>query len=156
MLKIHLFNRLNLAPLFFICLVIKFILSGLFGKIVSLLFPNQLEHSISKLPPYESFAAAIVFAPFFETLIFQLLLFFAGEKLRLSNSHIVIISSILFALSHHTSFAYVVVALLSGLFYNIVYLHIKEKYETVVAFFFIVGIHAIYNFVVWLNILFIK
>ncbi|SJN49696.1 hypothetical protein FM107_19140 [Sphingobacterium sp. JB170] len=52
--------------------------------------------------------------------------------------------------------AYVVLTLLSGLFYNIVYLNIKEKYEVAVAFFFIVGIHAIYNFVVWWNIFFIK
>lgn len=128
----------------------------MFGNVISSLFPNQLEHSISKLPTYEAFAAAFFFAPLFETFIFQFLFFYVGGKLRLNNFQIVIISSILFAISHHTSLAYVVLTLLSGLFYNIVYLNIKEKYEVAVAFFFIVGIHAIYNFVVWWNIFFIK
>ena len=140
----NLFEKLNIIPLFFICLTVKFIISGLFGEIIALLLPNQLEHSMSDVPAYESFAITVLFGPFLETFIFQ---FF----------QIVIVSSILFAISHHMSLAYVVLTFFSGLFYSIVYINIKNKYKkSETAFFFVAGIHAIYNFVVWLNMLFMK
>lgn len=153
----NLFEKLNIIPLFFICLTVKFIISGLFGEIIALLLPNQLEHSMSDLPAYESFAITVLFGPFLETFIFQFLLFYLGGKLRLNIFQIVIVSSILFAISHHMSLAYVVLTFFSGLFYNIVYINIKNKYKkSETAFFFVAGIHAIYNFVVWLNMLFMK
>ena len=140
-----LFKRYGIGPIFFACIIVK---------IISFLFSDPLEHSISTLPAYEAFAAAVLFTPFFETFIFQFLLFYAGEKWKLKNSQIIIISSILFAISHNSSLAYVILALLSGIFYNSVYFKIKEKYGTYIAYFFITGIHAIYNCLVWLNVYF--
>lgn len=152
----HTFYNCNLTLLFLYSLVIKFCLSWLLGNIISSAFPNQLSHSFSNLPAYESFAAVVLFAPIFETFIFQFIIFYLGDKLRLKNSLIIIIASILFAISHHTSLAYIVFALFSGLFYNIIYLNIKKEHKTGIAILFIIGIHAIYNFVVWLNVELIK
>ncbi|MBP3943807.1 CPBP family intramembrane metalloprotease [Sphingobacteriaceae bacterium WQ 2009] len=150
------FDKLDLTALFFVFLAIKFFLSWLFGQIIYSVFPNKLSHPLSEAPAYEFFTAIVLFAPIFETFIFQFLFFYLGEKLKLKSSFIVIISAVLFAISHHTSLAYIVLTLFSGLFYNIIYLKIKNKYKAGIAFLFIVGIHALYNFVVWLNLVFLK
>src|SRR5690606_13862102 len=132
------FDRFSLRFSFLICLGVKILLSGVFATLISSLFPNQLEHPISEMPIYEAFV--VVVAPLFETLIFQVLFFYVGEKLRINNATIIALSSVLFAVSHHISLAYIALTLLSGLFYNIVYLYIKERYKVSTAFLFIVGI----------------
>ena len=152
----YVFDRFSLTSFFLICLGVKILLSGVFATVISSLFPNQLEHPISETSIYEAFVVVVVLAPLFETLIFQFLFFYGGEKLRINNATIIVLSSILFAVSHHISFAYIALTLLSGLFYNIVYLYVKERYKVSTAFLFVVGIHAIYNFVVWCNVELIK
>lgn len=157
--KIHakikqVFHRYNLFTIFLLCFVVKMLLSGIMGNIISTLFPNQLKNLMINMPIYKAFIVGVLFAPFFETFIFQYLAFYLGKKINLNNWLIVLISSFLFGLSHSSSYAYMLVTFFSGLFYILVYVLLKDKYKTHTAYFFIVGLHAAYNLMVFMNIYF--
>lgn len=97
-----------------------------------------------------NFFSVVVLAPLFETFLFQYMVFVLLSKMKIignSSFLIIIISSLLFGISHWYSFAYVVMASFIGVVLMYAYLFYSSKPSK--AFWSVVLIHALHNLIVF-------
>ena len=95
---------------------------------------------------FEEILLAIFFAPIIETLIFQFLIIRVTEKFTPSITIQVLVSAIIFALSHHYSVSYVMKAFFAGLLYASLFCIAREQRKN--AFVVVLISHMIYNSII--------
>jgi len=136
-------KKLFLLALFllFIILIFDFIFSiFLYEDITG--YSNQITHPRI----ITHFIGPVLIAPFFETLIFQVLFFKAGVRLSIPVFYILIVSSVLFSLCHRLNIFDLFFYFLRGvtIFYYY-YLLIKKREK---AFWYSFLLHSCYNFLI--------
>ena len=110
-----------------------------------LLFPDHSSgFQFSSLT--EEFILAVLFAPIFETLIFQALILKKSLKYFNNNKLVaIILSASLFGLSHYYSIPYVIKATLAGVLYGLLYFVLLNKNKQPIIY--IIIVHAMYNLI---------
>lgn len=95
----------------------------------------------------------LVIAPLLETLIFQLGIhsFFGLFKRALSNKSILsVLSGVLFGLTHYYSVTHIIKSSLIGIVFMFFFLETLSITNKKSAFWFIVVIHSLWNFIIWI------
>lgn len=144
----------NKYTLFFTVIIIDLLLSVLASFIIERFFPNSLENigGMDFSSPGEEFFIAVLFAPLFETLLFQALPIYLILKHLKSAVLAIIFSTLLFTLQHNYSWIYMIVVFPSGIIYASYYIYIFKRKGNGFAFLLICSVHAIYNLVAFLMI----
>lgn len=94
------------------------------------------------------FFTVVIFGPFLETFIFQVLpafLLHKMEKLKSRPDIVIFISGCFFALFHTFSTAYFVATLLAGILFMYLYLYFSNRYGKIISFLYVGIIHALNN-----------
>lgn len=135
----------KIIQLFFLVFLIKVINGYTFTYINNRYF--KLENAIfGEISEKELFFIAVILAPIIETLIFQLLLYRIINKIRISNTTIVIIlMAFTFSQAHWYHWLYVVAAFINGLFLNYFYVNIFKKKNELIAVSLTIALHSSYN-----------
>lgn len=135
----------KIIQFFFLLLLFKIFNGYIFNYLNNTVF--HLENAIfEKIPENEMFFLAVVFAPIFETLIFQLFLFRLLNKMRIKNTLIIVIlMSVAFSQAHWYHWLYVVATFINGLFLNYFYLYIHKKKNELIAVLLTIVLHSSYN-----------
>ena len=123
-------------------LITDIIISCIFSYI---LFPDY-SSGLTFASPIEEFFLVVLFAPIFETLIFQS--FIIKKSLQYFNNDkvvAVIISALLFGLTHYYSFPYIIKATIAGALYGLLYFIIKKQNKE--PYIYIALVHATYNLI---------
>ena len=104
-------------------------------------------NSVEDTPKIIIFILVVFFAPFFETLVFNLLPVKLMQYLTRSTFLIIFTSSFAFALIHIYSIAYLLMTYIGGIFLNTLYLVFEKKHGILKAFLLIISLHSIYNLI---------
>lgn len=144
-----LLEKESLTKIFFGLTAIKILVTWILSAVVSFFDETLLFTPIDNKPPFVVFCATVLFAPFFETFIFQYGVFAIGERYKVHTNWLVVISTILFGFSHYYNLAYIFATLISGLFYAYFFAKIKWRGSTFIAYLFISLIHACNNLFGW-------
>jgi hypothetical protein len=153
-------KRLN--KFMFVLPVIWFVLLIVLGSFLLVMpldyfLPPIKQHPIKEDPAIIQILVGVFAAPVYETVIFQVFLFwvlrcipFIKERVYL----IILIASIIFGLSHSDGITYIVVTAIIGVLYNYAYWVYKKKNEkveiTISAFWIVVLIHSLHNAIVFI------
>jgi len=107
---------------------------------------------------FKSFSLVVFIAPFLETLIFQWLIIYQtyescekGNKKELS----IILSSVLFGLSHFYNICYLMSAIGAGILLATSFCHFREKSSWLSAIFYVTIIHSFSNLLIFVMKFFI-
>jgi len=152
---VQLENRCKKVPiglLFLYFTIFKLAFTFLLGTLVAFVDKSAFDNPISTQDPFVVLCKTVLVAPLIETLIFLVLVYELGKRLRLNDGAFLLLSSFLFAISHSYSFLYIIATLTSGLIYGILYLYLRKRYDAFRAVLFVSGIHAINNLIGWLYI----
>lgn len=132
----------------FIFFVITQILLFLIGWITIFVIDN---YQIGETPYFEFstdtelIIIALIIAPFFETLVFNLILnelfFLLMKKILL----IIFITSLLFSLTHIYNWVYLCGAFLAGISFNFYYFQVRQNFNYKLAGFLVWGLHFNHN-----------
>jgi len=93
----------------------------------------------------EIFFLTVIIAPLFETLIFQFLIIELLYFFKVKNNSIIIISTVLFAISHNYNIVYILAIIFPGLMYATYYLYLKINKKN--GFILIFSLHAFSNLI---------
>lgn len=110
--------------------------------------------SYSTMPAIvEAFIKGVIFAPFFETIIFQSFIYWLTNKLikteHTRNLIFLIISSIAFGLSHFYSIYYIIYTTVIGIILACFYIISKKRKESAIKN--VIIIHASFNFILFIG-----
>lgn len=111
---------------------------------------NQNSNSIST--DFKSFYLVVFVAPFVETLIFQWLIIFQTYKSYTrgyKKQFAIVLSAILFGLSHFYSVYYLFAAIIAGVLLAISFCYFREKTSWLGAIFYVTIIHSFSNLLVF-------
>lgn len=147
----YFFNKVSLQKLFCLLLCIKLLITGFLSFVVTAIDDKLLHNPIEESDNYAVFFVSVLFAPFIETLIFQSLIFYLGRKFTLSDSLIILLSTLLFALTHQYNLVYFLVTVFSGFFYAYTFLYLSKRENNFTAFLFVSSIHAVNNLVAFFS-----
>lgn len=134
--------------------IIQFFFLSLLFKILNGYIFNYLNQTVFLLetpffeetPANELFFLVVVFAPIFETLICQLLLYRLLKHLKIKNTLIIVIlMSFVFSQGHWYHWLYVVGTFVNGLFLNYFYIYIYKNKNELIAVLLTIALHASYN-----------
>lgn len=141
----------NFWPAIVSLLVFKIFLSRVFHLLADFFNAKNIS-APNDFTIIETIIAVIIVAPIIETLIFQFLLqellIRILTKIRLKSvfSSTLVISSLLFSLTHFGSFLHIIISLPSGLIYGGVYMLAKTKFQSMfLAIITTSIIHMLYN-----------
>lgn len=142
----------HLFLLFFISFILYKIISAV---IVNAFAEDSFEHLSadninSPFDLFVKFFSIVVIAPFFETVIFQVLPIETMIKFKTKPLLAVLLSSVIFALAHSYNIVYIITVFPLGFVYCYYYylLRYKDKY---LAFLSVVGLHAASNLFAYVN-----
>lgn len=142
----------HLFLLFFISFILYKIISAV---IVNAFAEDSFEHLSadninSPFDLFVKFFSIVVIAPFFETVIFQVLPIETMIKFKAKPLLAVLLSSVIFALAHSYNIVYIITVFPLGFVYCYYYylLRYKDKY---LAFLSVVGLHAASNLFAYVN-----
>lgn len=135
----------KIIQLFFLSLLLQILNGYTFNYLNQTVF--RLENSIFEtIPVNEMFFLSVIFAPIFETLICQLLLYRLLKHLKIKNTLImVILMSFAFSQGHWYHWLYVVATFVNGLFLNYFYIYIYKNKNELIAVLLTIALHASYN-----------
>ncbi len=91
----------------------------------------------------DEFWTVVVFGPLVETFLFQHLVFLVLDYFKLPKKWIILISALLFAVTHDYSIIYIIHAFVGGLLFAYIYFICQIKYRS--AFWVVFLLHALYN-----------
>lgn len=135
----------------------KFILHSLFwglclsivlGMISGMINEESLRIDfLEKKGLLEIFLLTVIAGPLIETLIFQYVVIETGLKIidKQKNFILILVSALVFGISHFYSFLYVSLAFILGIYFGCIYVLSKEK-EGINAFILVTIVHANINF----------
>lgn len=130
----------------FFIFLINVAMSFFYNLILDFFKINYKSNPIPFSNIYEEFFLVVIFAPLFETIIFQ---FFPSYYLRNFNTKIIVISSsLLFGISHWYSVTNFIHGLLAGFILIIGYLSAKQRKLNPIVTIFLA--HSIYNLFVFI------
>ncbi|MDF9661502.1 MULTISPECIES: CPBP family glutamic-type intramembrane protease [Bacillus] len=140
--------------------VIWFVLLILLGTFLfviplDLFLPEVKTHPIKEAPVVLQIFLGVFAAPLYETVIFQVFLFWVLSCIPLIKDRdylIILIASIIFGLSHSDGITYIVATAIIGVLYNYAYWVYQKKNEkvevTISAFWVVFLIHSLHNSIV--------
>lgn len=126
--------------------------SYLIHKLIGVSLGRQNTNSI--ISDFNSFIFIVFIVPIFETLIFQWLIIYqtyASYKRNYKRQLAILLSSVLFGLSHSYSFYYVLVTTFAGVLLASSFCHFREKTNWVSATIYVTIIHALSNLLVFIT-----
>ena len=133
-------------------LFIARIVIGATAYYLSIVFSiNTFNAALNGLGLLEQFVIVVIFAPIFETAIFQFGIIELINKInwlrgfRYLNLVAIIISSLFFSLSHFQSYVYLISSLISGILYASSYVFVRHRFDASVAAIVIAVSHCLYN-----------
>ncbi|MED0983089.1 CPBP family glutamic-type intramembrane protease [Bacillus paramycoides] len=138
---------------------IAFIVLGtfLFVMPLDLFLPEIQQHPIKEENIIIQALFGILLVPVYETLIFQVFLFWILSCVPFIKSRdylIILIGSIMFGLSHSNGITYIVVTMVIGILFNYAYWVYQKKNEkvkvTISAFGIVFLIHSLHNSIVFI------
>ncbi|WP_165799102.1 CPBP family glutamic-type intramembrane protease [Sphingobacterium corticibacter] len=106
--------------------------------------------------PIEDNAKCVIFfitlliAPFFETFIFQYLVFYFGRMFRQKKITTILLSTLFFALAHQYNLIYFFVTVVAGAYYACTFFYIEKKSSNFTSFLFVSLLHALNNFIAFI------
>jgi len=137
--------------------IIWFVLLIVFGSFLlvmplDLFLPAIKQHPIKEEPAIIQILVGVFAAPVYETVIFQVFLFWVLSCIPLIKDRdylIILIASIIFGLIHSDGLTYIVATAIIGVLYNYAYWVYQKKNEnvevTISAFWIVVLIHSLHN-----------
>lgn len=102
------------------------------------------------------FFVTVLFAPIIETLIFQTILYYiiteslSKYKTNIKNNSFIIISGVLFGLSHYFNVFLLGSAIIAGIILGVAFVDFKNKNNIFITSVLIVVVHSLFNFYVFL------
>ncbi|MGG0179313.1 CPBP family intramembrane glutamic endopeptidase [Bacillus tropicus] len=144
---------LDLPIIWFVLLIVL----GSFLLVIplDLLLPAIKQHPIKEDPAIIQILIGVFAAPVYETVIFQVFLFWVLSCIPLIKDRdylIILIASIIFGLSHSEGITYIVATAIIGVLYNYAYWLYQKKNEkvevTISAFWIVFLIHSLHNSIV--------
>lgn len=155
--KIFLHRFVSLRPIILVglYLLIQIVVSTFISLLLELEYLKKydnIEYLSEDTGPIVTFLTVIVVGPIVETFIFQFAVIELFIRFYLKNNIIlvsIIVSSLLFGVSH----SYNVFAVLNSLIYGVIYAHFYWifKLKKRNSFLFVILIHALYNFYVFIH-----
>ncbi|MFP4090525.1 MAG: type II CAAX prenyl endopeptidase Rce1 family protein [Cyclobacteriaceae bacterium] len=143
-------RKTNRIPLFFAIYFLDFFFSSAIAWLVAFYDPDIFKIFEDGTPLVEIFFVTVIFAPLLETFLCQYLVIEILYRFKkISVSSIIIISALIFSLGHYYNIIYIFFAFVSGLVYASYYLYLKMEKKRF-PFLYIVGLHALYNFTVFI------
>ncbi|HDR4513339.1 CPBP family glutamic-type intramembrane protease [Bacillus paranthracis] len=140
----------DLPGIWFVLLIV--IWTFLIAMPLDWFLPEVQKNPLMQGPIILQFLVGIIFAPIFETLVFQVLLFWILSYIPFIRNHdylIILIASIIFGLNHQFGITYIIGTSLIGLLYNYAYWVYQKKNEkvksTISAFWIVFWIHLLHN-----------
>jgi len=132
--------------MFVLSILLTIVLSPLFDLFDITILPSSgvEEHTDNKM---HEFTTAVIIAPLVETLIFQILLIEFLYLTKIGKRKIVILSAIIFSITHYYSIGYIFYAFSMGVIFSYSYI-IREN--TVNAFLTVYAIHVLRNTVAFI------
>ncbi|MFC9566735.1 type II CAAX prenyl endopeptidase Rce1 family protein [Bacillus cereus] len=122
---------------------------------LDLFSPPIKQHPIKEELAIIQILVGVFAAPVYETVIFQVFLFWVLSCITFIKDRvylIILIASIIFGLSHSDGITYIVATALIGVLYNYAYWVYQKKNEkvevSISAFWIVVLIHSLHNFIV--------
>src|SRR5690606_5004096 len=100
--------------LFFIFLIVKLTFSGVTAFIATMIDPSLTSNPIENESIFFAFMMLVIVAPVIETFIFQLAVIEIGYEFKLRGRLLVLLSAILFGISHYYNWVYVMVMVFTG------------------------------------------
>ena len=142
--------------------IIWFVLLMVLGSFLlvmplDLFLPAIKQHPIKEEPAIIQILVGVFAAPVYETVIFQVFLFWVLSCISLIKDRdflIILIASIIFGLIHSDGITYIVATAIIGVLYNYAYWVYQKKNEkveiTISAFWIVVLIHSLHNAIVFI------
>jgi len=152
-LKIARLHTIYILSLAFAC---KLCVFGLFKLIEPWYVAHFGETGSPDMSGFSEFAELLlvcIFAPVFETLLFQWLPIYLLLRIKYFRTHYlipIVVSASLFALTHHYSVFYILYAFFGSWIYATLFLVAKEKHDYPTAFGLTALVHGAFNFVMFL------
>ena len=137
-------KKIKTSYLFIIVLAIQICIALVFN-LLKFNFGNQSD--LNEIPFIHKLLLIIVFAPFFETIIFNISIIAILKSILKNKLVIIILASLIFSLFHIYSLPYVIMTFLGGIFLNTFYLLTKEKKGILISGILTFFIHSIYNLI---------
>ena len=141
----------NIIKLFFYLLMLKMV-NGYFFSFLSV---NVFKYEI---PSFEGSSKneflffAVVLAPIFETLIFQLFLYNLLIRIGIKNEIIIILLlSFAFSQAHWYNWIYVFATFIGGLFLNYFFIYVLKAKNELIAVLLTIALHSTYNLSAFLS-----
>jgi|LakMenE18May11ns_1017448.scaffolds.fasta_scaffold9717405_3 hypothetical protein len=125
----------------FIVILLNIIISFIFDKITTIFDLEFKSDSLTFESKKEEFILVVIIAPILETLLFQYIPYFYLKKYN--AIYTILISSILFGLSHAYSIIYIIYGLTVGMLFISAFFYSIKKYLH--PFWLVVFCHFIYN-----------
>lgn len=147
----HYLNSKSYINLFLIFFIIKFIFLTVTSIIATRIDPSFTSNPIDNENIIYIFAMLVILAPVLETFIFQLAIIEIGFEFKLRRRLLVLISSVLFALSHHYNWMYVGIMFFIGFIFAYSYMIVRNKFDVTKATLFVISLHAMSNLIAFLN-----
>jgi len=142
------YRRYGLLGSFVFFFSIKTLITVLLSSLVSNYIGEEyLENPVQDNPIYVTFFLAVILLPFFETLIFQYLVFYIGRKLNINDCLTIFLSTAFFASAHQYNIVYIILAIFSGFIYAYAFFYIYKKSNNLTAFLFISFLHVLNNLI---------
>ncbi len=143
----------NLPVIWFVLLIVL----GTFLVVIplDLFLPPLKQHPIKEEPAIIQILVGVFAAPIYETVIYQVFLFWVLSCIPFIKDFdylIILIASIIFGLSHPEGITYIVATAIIGVLYNYAYWVYQKKNEkvkvTISAFWSVFLIHSLHNSIV--------
>ncbi|ASZ19430.1 MULTISPECIES: type II CAAX prenyl endopeptidase Rce1 family protein [Bacillus] len=143
----------NLPVIWFVLLIVL----GTFLVVIplDLFLPPLKQHPIKEEPAIIQILVGVFAAPIYETVIYQVFLFWVLSCIPFIKDFdylIILIASIIFGLSHPEGITYIVATAIIGVLYNYAYWVYQKKNEkvkvTISAFWIVFLIHSLHNSIV--------
>lgn len=141
-------EKINLYYLFLIILILNISLI-LFANYLKLDFGESGLENKSRL---NIFFLVVIFAPIFETLLFNVAPVKLLQLLFKNKYIILLLASLVFSLIHTYSLAYLIITYIGGLSFNFFYMTSEKRKGFAFSITFTVLLHALYNLVGFLLI----
>lgn len=134
---------------FILVFIVNLIYAGLAGHIVAYFDSSTFDTPLDAQHIAIQFLTAVILAPIIETLLFQVLIIETLRSFKVGDIYSVLISSLLFALSHSYNTTYIFVAFIPGVIFALYYIGLKRSRDWFVSAFFVFAVHSLYNLFVF-------
>src|SRR5690606_37583117 len=109
-----------------------------------------IETPLDGLPSWYRFTILVIVGPLLETLIYQVLIIEALNYFKVNHFYVILISALLFSVSHNHHIVFLFSTFLPGIIYAVYYIKLRQINGWVYSAMFIFFLHSLYNLSVFL------